>query len=81
MKSFLSEEPLFIWAEYDMPLYARVPAADTGELLWISRFNLPFCEQGYLPLLAELNWSHDWDMRWLEDGLIMATIGEESVEP
>ena len=81
MKNFLSEEPLFIWAEYDMPLYARVPAADTGELLWISRFNLPFCERGYLPLLAELDWSHDWDMRWLEDGLIMATIGEESVKP
>jgi len=81
MKSFLAEEPLFIWAEYDRPLYARVPATATGELLWISRFNLPFCERGYLPLLAELDWSHDWDMRWLEDGLIVATVGEESVKP
>ena len=81
MKSFLSEEPLFMWAQYDMPLFARVPATDAGELLYIDRFNRPFCERGYLPLLAELDWAHDWDMRWLEDDLIVATVTEQAAKP
>lgn len=77
VKAFLSQEPLFMWADYHMPLYARVPATDTGELLYIARFNRPFCERGYLPLLAELDWAQDWDMPWLEDALIVATVAEE----
>jgi len=77
VREFLAEEPLFMWAEYDMPLYARVPATDAGELLYIDRFNRPFCERGYLPLLAEVDWAHDWDMPWLEDDLIVATVAKE----
>lgn len=77
VRDFLAEEPLFMWAEYDMPLYARVPATDAGELLWIDRFNRPFCQRGYLPLLGEVDWAHDWDMPWLEDDLIVATVAEE----
>jgi len=70
-----------MWAQYDMPLFARVPATDAGELLYIDRFNRPFCERGYLPLLAELDWSRDWDMRWLEDDLIVATVTEQAAKP
>ncbi|KUK26860.1 MAG: Conserved repeat protein [Acetothermia bacterium 64_32] len=81
VKDFLAEEPLFMWADYDRPLYGRVPATDAGELLWIERFNRPFCERGYLPLLAELDWAHDWDMPWLEDALIVATLGQEPEKP
>jgi uncharacterized repeat protein (TIGR01451 family) len=81
VESFLAEEPLFMWTEYGMPLYGRVPATDTGELLWCDGFNKEFCDQGYLPLLVQLNWSKDWDMRWLEDYLIVATVIEETAQP
>ncbi|MGC9530227.1 MAG: hypothetical protein ACP5G2_06465 [Candidatus Bipolaricaulaceae bacterium] len=81
VEGFLANEPLFMWAIYDQPLFARVPATDKGELLWIERFNRPYCDRGYLPLLAELDWSRDWDMRWLEDELIVATVAEEPGKP
>ena len=81
VESFLAEEPLFMWIEYGMPLYGRVPATDTGELLWCDGFNREFCDEGYLPLLVQLNWAEDWDMRWLEDHLIVATVAEEDVKP
>jgi uncharacterized repeat protein (TIGR01451 family) len=81
VESFLAAEPLFMWTEYGMPLYGRVPATDTGELLWCDGFNREFCDRGYLPLLVQLNWSKDWDMRWLEDHLIVATVTEEATIP
>jgi uncharacterized repeat protein (TIGR01451 family) len=81
VESFLSKEPLFMWSEYGVPLYSRVPATDTGELLWCNGFNREFCDQGYLPLLVQLNWSDDWDMRWLEDHLIVATVAELEASP
>jgi len=81
VESFLAEEPLFMWTKYGMPLYGRVPATDTGELLSCDGFNRDFCDRGYLPLLVQLNLSDDWDMRWLEDHLIVATVAEEGVKP
>ena len=81
VESFLAEEPLFMWTKYGMPLYGRVPATDTGELLSCDGFNRDFCDQGYLPLLVQLNWSEDWDMRWLEDNLIVATVSEGGMQP
>ena len=81
VENFLAEEPLFIWTKYGMPLYGRVPAADTGELLSCDGFNREFCDKGYLPLLVQLNWSEDWDMRWLEDDLIVATVSEGGMTP
>jgi len=81
VKNFLSEEPLFMWTKASMPLYGRVPATDAGSLLWCDGFNRDYCDQGYLPLLTQLNWSEDWDMRWLEDALIVATVTEEGAKP
>ncbi len=80
VEGFLAEEPLFMWTKYGMPLYGRVPATDTGELLSCDGFNQDFCGKGYLPLLVQLNWSEDWDMRWLEDDLIVATVSEGEVQ-
>jgi uncharacterized repeat protein (TIGR01451 family) len=81
VESFLAAEPLFMWTEYGMPLYGRVPATDTGELLLCDGFNREFCDRGYLPLLVQLNWSENWDMRWLEDHLIVATVTEGGMQP
>ena len=74
VEAFLAEEPFFMWQDYDMPLYGRVPATDAGELLHCEGIVRELCDHAYLPLLVELDWSRDWDMRWLEDDLIVATV-------
>lgn len=81
VKAFLAEEPFFMWKDYDMPLYGRVPATDTGELLHCDGIASGLCDRAYLPLLVELDWSRDWDMRWLEDDLIVATVIPEAGLP
>ena len=73
VEAFLESEPFFMWADYDLPLYGRVPATDKGELLECEGFDRFFCDRLLLPLLVTLDWSRDWDMRWLEDDLIVAT--------
>ena len=78
VEAFLAEEPFFMWVDKEMPLYGRVPATDAGPLLRCDGFAGEFCDYAYFPLLVELDWSRDWDMRWLEDDLIVATIVEES---
>ncbi|MFC2079331.1 hypothetical protein ACFLSZ_05065 [Candidatus Bipolaricaulota bacterium] len=79
--AFLAEEPFFMWIQYDSPLYGRVPAVDKGKLLHCDGLLTEFCERAYLPLLVELDWSRDWDMLWLEDDLIVATIIQEIGQP
>jgi len=81
VKAFLESEPFFLWANFDIPLYGRVPATNNGELLQCEGFDQFFCNPMYLPLLATLDWARDWDMRWLEDDLIVATRMDETELP
>ena len=81
VEAFLADEPLFMWKDYDMPLYGRIPATDAGELLHCDGIARELCDHAYLPLLVELDWSRDWDMRWLEDDLIVATVDQETGRP
>ena len=81
VEAFLESEPFFMWADYGMPLYGRVPATDKGELLECEGFDRFFCDPMLLPLLVTLDWSREWDMRWLEDDLIVATRMDSTEMP
>ncbi len=77
---FLEEEPLLLWSVYGLPVYGRVPLTDTGDLLWLEGVSeYEFCDEGYLPLLVDLQEAYDWRMAWLEDYMIYATVLEETV--
>lgn len=81
VEGFLAREPFFMWAQLDMPLFGRVPATDAGELLQCEGFDRAFCDRPYLPILLHLDWSRNWDMLWLEDYLIVATVAEAEGQP
>ena len=81
VREFLEEEPLLMWSVYGLPVYGRIPLTDTGDLLWlegVSEYEL--CDEGYLPLLVDLEEAYDWRMAWLEDYMIYATVLEETAD-